>query len=875
MGWTNQLWNLLRRRQFDSELEEELRFHLDARMRDNIKAGMTPREARQDAVRRFGSQALSKEMIREADMFPWMDTLKQDLSYAFRSLGKNPGFAAIAILVLALGIGANTAVFTVMNGVLLRPLPFPEPDRLFLISYVPKQSPFFFGPGMADYHYLEFRQQDRQFESVASFGRYPATLTREGDPVRLSAASVTPHFLQVLRVDPVAGRDFLPEEGQEGRNRVVLIGDKLWHSRFGGAPEVLGKTITLDGIGHTVIGIMPPGFAFPSGADLWTPMEIRTQPGSSFRRPVIGRLKAGVSPQQAQSAWETFAAALPLGFGGNRDEFAARVTPLKDVIVADIEKSLLIFVGAVVFVLLITCANVANLLLIRAASRRQEITVRAALGASRWRLIRQLLTESVLVSLAGGAAGMLLAAAAVPALLALAPEGSVPRVDQVRLDATAVLFTLGLSTLTGIAFGLVPAFQSTRRDLRESLAESARTLAGGHERLRGALVVSEIALALVLLTGAGLLLKSFVRLHTVDPGFQPENVLAITVEMPESKYTTPAQLHAFHEHTLAGLTALPGVASAGAVNWLPLGPLLMRGGFQLEGGSELPAGYSVDKPVISPGYFPAMGIRLLSGREFTERDNQTAPKVAIVSESVARTVWPGENAVGKRISMANRPGPGDWITIVGIAGDVRQGGLTTAPSPALYVPYLQVDRPFFLSHMTFVVRAASGPAAVARGIRGVVQGVDPDQPVETITTMESVIAGTTAEPRFRTQLLLVFSAMAVLLAAIGIYGVLACSITERRQEIGIRMALGADTGNVVRMVLRRTLLLAAVGVALGMAGALAVTRVLENFLFEVEPTDPWTFAMAAALLIVIALLAGSIPARRASTVDPLVALRYE
>jgi len=529
----------------------------------------------------------------------------------------------------------------------------------------------------------------------------------------------------------------------------------------------------------------------------------------------------------------------------------------------------------VVFVLLIACANVANLLLIRGASRRHEIAVRAALGASRWRLIRQLLTESMVLAAAGGALGVLLAAVGVKVLLALAPEGRIPRADQIGVDAWVLAFTCGLSVLTGVLFGLAPAFRATRRPLGQSVAEGNRTSTSRRETVRSALVIAEIALALVLLTGAGLLLKSFWRIHSIDPGFRPRNVLAVTVDLPESRYRTAAQMRTFHQSALEKLSSLPGVEAAGAVNWMPLGGNLARGDFQLEGGRQRPPGYIVDKPVVSPDYFRAMGIRLLSGRAFAGRDTAAAPGVVVVSQSVARVLWPGEDPIGKRISMEDNPKPEDWLTVVGVVDDVRQQQLTAKASSAIYQPVLQVDRAFFINHMTYVVRTASHAAAVAPAIRSVIRAVDPDQPVQSIATMDDVIAGTTAEPRFRTRLIGAFSIIALVLSVIGIYAVLACSIAERTQEIGIRMAIGATGGSIAAMVLRRTLLLTGTGVALGTAGALAVTRVLENFLFEVRPTDPVTFGAVSALLVAVALLAGLLPARRASTVDPLVALRYE
>jgi putative ABC transport system permease protein len=802
-----------------------------------------------------------------------MQNLIQDIRYAARMLHRNPGFTATAVLALALGIGANTAVFTVVNGVLLRPLPFPEPGRLFLISYTQQNAPFATPPSLSDRHYLEFRRHDQLFERIATFSSSAVSLTGAGDPVRVPTVSTTPDFFAVLRVNPALGRTFLPKEDQPGRDAVAMLGDKLWRNRFGADARIVGKTITLDGVAHTVIGVMPPGFTFPSDAELWRPMAVRIDSHNSMSRPVVGRLKAGISQQQAQAALEAFAAGLPPESDGRR-EMTPRIVPLKESLVGDSRKSLLIFAGAVAFVLLIACANVANLLLMRAASRQQEVAMRSALGAGRWRLIRQLLTESTLVSLCGGAAGMLLALWGVPGLLALAPGGKIPRVAEIQIDGWAFAFTFGISLLTGIVFGLAPAFRATRRELRESLSHGARSVIGRHERLRSVLVVSEIALALVLLSGAGLMLKSFLRMRAVDPGFRPENVLTVTVDLPPSVYSTATQMQAFHERALAKLAGLPGVIAAGAVNWRPLGPALVKGDFQLEGGRRRPRGYIVDKPGVSADYFHAMGIRLLSGRDFTRRDNAGAPRVSIISQSVARQLWPGEEPVGKRISMADHPKPGDWLTIVGVVDDIRQQSLTRKPSPAIYQPYLQINRPFFLDHMTFAIRMVRNSQSGAPALRAVFREMDKDQPVQ-MASMEELVAATTAEPLFQTRLLSAFSILALMLSAIGIYGVLAYSVTERTHEIGIRMALGCGTGELLWMVLRRTLTLAGAGVALGMAGALAVTRVLAKFLFEVKPTDHVTFIAVAVLLAAVALVAGWIPARRASRVDPLVALRYE
>jgi putative ABC transport system permease protein len=612
-----------------------------------------------------------KEECRDTRRVHWIEDLAQDIKYALRTLSKTPSFTIIAALVLALGIGANTAVFTIVNGVLLRPLPFPEPDRLFLISYKPKSLLFDPGPSMADRSYLKFRKHNHSFESLATFGARRVTLTGSGDPVMLTASTVGPDFMRVLRVYPAIGRAFRPEG--EADTNVVLLSDQLWHSRFNGDTNIAGKAITLDGVSYSVGGVMPATFTFEI-ADLWTRKETRLDPHNSFFLPVIGRLKPGISPQQAQTELQAFDAKQPLD-GDNWTGLDAGILPLKELFVARVRKLLLIFAGAVAFVFLIACANFGNLLLIRGASRRQEIAVRAALGASRWRLIRQLMVESTLLSLVGAALGILLSVAGVRALLALLPPEKIPRAGEVHLDGSVLAFTFGLSLVTGLIFGLAPALNATRRELREGVSEGGRSVTGRHERLRGALVIAEVALALVLLTGAGLLVKSFVRMRSVNPGFRSANILAATVDLPKSRYQTAMQMRLFDERVLSALALLPGAESVAAVSYLPFG-WGVRGTFLLEGGRRLPESYRVDKPVVSASYFRTMGIRLLSGREFNERDNSTMPGVVILSESVARRLWPAGDAIGKRISMEDHPKPGDWLTIVGIVSDVRQQSLT-------------------------------------------------------------------------------------------------------------------------------------------------------------------------------------------------------
>jgi predicted permease len=872
MSWFNRVSNLLRPTRIDQEVDEEPQFHLDARVQDNLNAGMSAPEAQANARKRFGNPTLVKHDTREANTVVWIETIGQDARYAFRSLRRSPAFTAIAVCALALGIGANTSVFTVVNGVLLRPLPFPQPDRLLLISYKPLDNPFLAGPGLADGYYLEFEKSNRSFEAIATFGRDAATLTGAGDAVRVPAATVTASFFRVLEVHPALGRSFVPQEERTGNT--AILSDSLWRGRFHSDPEIVGKTLTLEGKKCSVIGVMPPGFTFPGAVDLWLPLQVGGDPGNSYFRPVFGRLRASVSLPQARAEFDTLAPHLPIGPRERRNQMLAEVLPLKDLLTRNIQSSLLIFMGAVAFVLLIACANVANLQLMRGAARRQEIAVRAALGARRGRLIRQLLTESVMVSMAGAAAGILLTAAAVPALLALAPEGRVPRANEIHIDVPVLGFAVLLGALTGILFGLFPALQAGGRGPSDWIGRGGRT-ATGRERPLSALVVAEVALALVLLAGAGLMLKSFSNMRAVNPGFLAENTLTVAADLPEVRYPNASALQSFDANVLAKLASLPGVSAVGAVNWLPLTPFLISGDFHLEGGRPLPNGYTVDKPAVSAGYFRAMGIRLLRGRAFTDHDTGGSPGVAVISESVARTLWPDGDAIAKRLTLEDRPEPQDWLTIVGIVDDVRQESLTANAHAAIYQPYDQVTRAFFLSHMTLIVRTAADVRAAAPAMRDVLRRLDPYLPVAPVTAMTDVVAATTAEPRFQARLISVFSLLALLLATIGVYGVLAYGVAQRTREIGIRMALGAERSDIARLVLRRSALLVTAGLAIGLVGAAAATRVLSRLLFEVAPTDPATFAAVAAGLGVVALVAGSLPARRAAKVDPLHVLRWE
>jgi putative ABC transport system permease protein len=800
----------------------------------------------------------------------------QDLRFAMRTWWKSPTFAALAVLALALGIGVNTAIFSVVNEVMLQPLPFPQADRLCVI-YNTRAGGMRYG-FIPDPDFLQFQKQNTKFEHVAAFSSGLTSMTGIVEPTPITGQSVSDDFFKVLGVNASLGRTFVAEDLKEN-TKVVVLSDALWKSHFAGDRSAIGKTVQLNGTPHTIVGVTPPGFAFPAKTDLWARLDLTPTAGLMWQRRVIGRLKPAVSTTQAAAETATLLERFNSQASRPVKGLTGSVTSLQEQLVWKVRTSLWILLGAVAFILLIACANVANLLLARGAARRQEMAVRASLGASQGRLVRQLLSESSLLALLGGTLGLLIASWTLPALISLVPEGMIPRLSEVKVDAPVLAFTLLLSLLTSLLFGLAPAVQTSRLHLAEFLKKADGRLTSG-QGLRSVLVVAEIALSLILLIGAGLMIKSFVRLRSVNPGFNPGSVLVMTADLPMTFANsqvvtpqTPQQLNAYHQEVLANLRAIPGVMAAGAINWLPFDMPLVRGDYYAEGKR---AHFNVTKSGVTPDYFRAMSISLLRGRTFEARDTESSTPVAIIGKSVAKSSWGDEDPIGKRITLEDDPKPQDWLTVVGVVDDVKQQELAEkSPLPVVYQPLSQVTRSVFLFHVAYVVRATGNPTLLAGMMKTRFREVNHDQPIQMIAPLDDLIAATTAQPRFYSRMLGSFSALALLLASLGIYGVIAYSVTQRTREIGIRVALGAQPGDIFRSVMSRSAVLVSIGVAIGIAGAFGVTRVLKTLLFDVTPTDAATYASVSALLIFVALFASYVPARRATTVDPMVALRYE
>src|SRR5262245_53486481 len=812
-----------------------------------------------------------------------MQTLIQDLRFGARILLKKPGFTLIAVITLALGIGANMTIFSVVNAVLLRPLPYQNPEQLALIwGKLPAHVSGNVGASAPEF--ADYRDQNLVFSSVAAYTSSSFDLSGVGEPERIVGTFVSASLFPLLDVQPALGRAFLNEEDRPGHDRVVIVSHGLWRRRFAGDPDVIGRSVTLDGQSHTIIGVAPAGFRFPDvDTESWKPIAFTAEDLSENERgshylSVIARMKPGVTIAQAQADMAALARRMqqqhPMYYEADSG-WGTTVVSLREETVGDARLALLALFGAVGCVLLIGCANVANLLLARASTRRREMAIRAAMGGRPWRIIRQLLTESLLLALAGGALGTLIAVWGVEAVAELSAS-SLPRVNEINIDGRVIGFMLAITLATGLLFGLAPAWQSAKPDLNESLKEGGvkGAASGGRHRLRGLLVVVEIAIALVLLVGAGLMVKSLYRLQRVELGFNPSHALTMRLSLPEAKYPEPQRQRDFYERLLNRIAALPGVKAAGAINFLPLSGTGNQRSFLIDGKPE--PKLNVGFRLVSADYFRAMGVPLRAGRLIDDRDRENVPRVAVVNETFARVFLANEDPLGKRIKLGSSHGPFPWLTIAGVVGDVRHSGLDVETRPEMYVPYLQGLLPGWgVPPMFLVVRSESEPSSLISAVRGVVQELDRDQPVYGVASMEQLLSRSTLQRRFNMTLLAIFAGLALILAGVGIYGVMAYAVTERTREIGIRMALGAQTSDALKLVIRQGMRLTLVGVALGLMGAFALTRLLKNLLFNVTPTDPLTFLMIVSLLTSVALLASWIPERPAAEVDPMIALRCE
>ena len=875
----------------EAEIVEELSQHLDDVYHRSLAKGVTETEARQVAQNELADSNLLPNELKHvhkpfheapvpggAGRSNLLTDFFQDLRYAGRMQFKNPGFTIVAVIALALGIGANTAIFSVVNSVLMRPLPYKDPERLVMVwedatkfGY-PRDTP-------AIANYVDWRNQNTVFEGMAAIADESFNLTGTGDPERLEGHLVSANLFSLLGVDPQLGRTFTSAEDQPGSNRVVVLSHALWQRRFGGDSAIVGKPINLNGASYTVVGVMPASFQFPTSDDqVWAPIAFTSKDAANRDRhylQVLARLKPGTSLGQAQTEMNTIGARLQQQYPESNTDLGVAVTSLHEHLVGDIRPALLILLGAVGLVLLIACANVANLLLARAAVRQKEIAVRVALGARRHRLIRQFLTESVLLATFGGVVGLVVAYGGLMLLRAFIPE-NISQAGQIAIDLKVLGFTFLVSLVTGLIFGLAPALQAARFNQTETLKEGGRDSATGSsgKRIRSLLVTAEVAVSLVLLIGAGLLINSFLRLRNVDPGFRADNLLTMRIVLPQPKYAERERRSAFYTELVQRVQSLAGVKSAAVTTNLPLYRQGNSIGVTIEGQLPLPPGQAniVVTRIISPGYFDTMTIPLLGGRQFTDQDVRTGPRAVVISESMARRYWPGEDAVGKRIGLGEIQRPEDWFQVIGVVKDVRQFELTADPRPQMYLTYRQAS---FFPAEDLVVKTNVDPASLAATVRNTVWEIDKDQPVSKIRTMEEILLDSISRQRFSMLLLAIFAGVALILAAVGIYGVMSYSVAQRTHEIGIRMALGAQTGAVLKLAVGYGLRLVVAGIVIGLIAAFALTRVMSTLLFGVTATDPTTFTLISLLLVAVAALASYIPARRATKVDPIIALRYE
>jgi predicted permease len=875
--------SLARRGRVEDELDRELRFHVEQETEEYVARGMPPAVARNAALRRLGGYVQVQEECREMRRVQYIENFVQDLRYALRSLGKSPGFTTVIVLTLALSIGANSAIFSVIEGVLLRSLPYKDPEQIVRVFTRSSSYPKF---PMNHFDFRDVRSANRSFESMALYTRNDLQLSGVGEPVRLTGFRVSAGFFHVLGISPARGREFGPNEELPGNGRQVILSDRAWRSYFGGAADIVGRKVTLDAEPYVVAGVMPPGtdhpgnvynpVAYGENVDLWMPFAFQGNParrGSHFTE-VIARLKPGVSAAQAESELNAIFVDLGTKYGAPKG-WTTWVVPLYREVVGPSQRLLLVLLGAVGLVLLIACVNAANLLLARATARQREIAVRTALGAGRGRLVRQMLTESLLIALAGGTAGAALAVVGTKALVRMMPAGF-PRAESIALDGTVFAFTFAVAVGTGLLFGLVPAMQAARFDVQQGLREGGRgsTGSGRQARLRSVLVAGEVALASVLLIGAGLMLRSFVNLLRSDPGFRAQHVLTAKLALPLETYKGREPVMRFYDRAQRELQSIPGVVSAGTGTDLPwTGYDDNLGGWKYEDRPSDPNDSTHARyHCASADYFRALGIPLLRGRLFTEADAATAPPVVVINQAMARKYWPNEDPVGKRLDFGFSDKP-TWTAVVGIVGDVKDRPNSPAAEPAFWWPTTQMPMPF--GRMAVVLRASSDSAPLIRDLREAVRRLDPGLAVSDARVMEQVAGESFQTPRFALFLVALFAGLALALAATGVYGVVSYAVSQRMHEFGMRMALGAGQWDVIRLVLGHGVRLAAIGVGIGLAGGAALSQLLGSLLYEVKRVDPVTYAAVALVGVGVAALACYVPARRATGADPMQALRSE
>ena len=880
------LWrNVFSKSRVEHDLDETVRSYADLLTAEKISAGMPPAEARRAALVELGGIEHVKDEVRDVRSGAVLDTTAQDLRYAARTLIRRPGFTIVAVTALALGIGATTAIFSVVNGVLLRPLPYADPDRIVVLLHDARNP-------VSPANYLDWKRQNTVFASVGAAEYWAGNVSGDA-PERVQGLRVTSDVLAMTGIRPLMGRLMRPEDDAPSGEQPIVLSWGYWQRRFAGRPDVLDQRIIVDGASYRVVGVMPRGFDFPmfwaTGVQMWAPLPLgeraTSRRGSSLR--VFARLRPGVTLEAARTQMATIAANLERVYpGSNRD---VTVTPLGTKVVGDVRMALLVLLGAVGFVLLIACANVAHMLLARATARQREMTVRLALGASRARLLRQMLTESVVLALVGGAVGVVLARVGLQALTALAGN-SIPRADGITLDPRVLAFSGLVSLITGVAFGLLPAVRVSRGEMAEALRDGARgSTEGGHGgRLRWLLVGSEIALALMLLAGAGLAIRSFIALRAIDPGFDSRGVLTAVISLKGTAEQPPGRRTAFYQSALERVRQLPGVESASLINHAPIAGDIWGFPFRVEG---QPKPRDEDTPtaayrVVFPDYFKAMRLPILQGRDVAERDRLGTTPVVLVNDFFARRYWPNENAVGKRITLDPEADDPTWVTVVGVVKNAVRSDWASPPEEEMFLPYLQTRQYLesdggHVAYMTLVARVSCAgatrcrPASLAPSVRDAVASLDRAVPVTEVQTMEDVVAGATAGPRFTLVLLATFATVALVLAAVGIYGVISYAVSRRTHEIGVRMALGATPRNVVKLVIGQGMRVVVAGVVAGLGGALLVTRLMTTVVYGVRVTDPLTYGGVAVLLTGVALIASYIPARRATRIDPLAAMRAE